>query len=43
MIVARGSVHAWALDFTKGQAVLDTEYERVTKAGKFTIYRRVDG
>jgi hypothetical protein len=39
VIVARGSVDDWELDFTTAQAVLDADYDQVAEAGKFTIYR----
>jgi hypothetical protein len=42
VLVAERSVDDWELDFTTAQAELDADYERVTKAGKFTIYRRND-
>jgi hypothetical protein len=42
VVVADGAVVEWGLDFTKAQAELDADYERVTTAGKFTIYRRND-
>ena len=41
VIVAKGSVDAWDLDFTTAQQVLDADYDEVDKAGKFTIYRLV--
>jgi hypothetical protein len=40
VLVARRSVDDWGLDFTRAQALLDADYEQVTQAGKFTIYRR---
>jgi 4-amino-4-deoxy-L-arabinose transferase-like glycosyltransferase len=40
VIVARGSVDFWELDFSRAQALLDADYEKVDTAGKFTIYRR---
>ncbi len=42
VVVARGSVEDWELDFTRAQAALDAGYEKVATAGKFTIYRRTD-
>jgi hypothetical protein len=39
VIVALGSVDDWHLDFTEVEQVLDADYDQVTKAGKFTIYR----
>ena len=42
VLVAERSVDDWELDFTKAQSELDAGYERVAKAGKFTIYRRND-
>ena len=40
VLVAGSSVDDWGLDFTGVQALLDTDYEKVSTAGKFTIYRR---
>jgi hypothetical protein len=40
VVVAHGSVDDWGLDFTVVQTELDADYDEVTKAGKFTIYRR---
>ena len=42
VLVAHRSVRDWDLDFSTAQAELDAEYDDVTTAGKFTIYRRVD-
>jgi hypothetical protein len=42
VIVAYGSLDDWHFDFTTAQAALDADYEKVDKAGKFTIYRRTD-
>ena len=42
VLVAHRSVRAWDLDFSTAQSELDAEYDDVTTAGKFTIYRRVD-
>lgn len=42
VIVARRSLDDWDLDFTRAQRVLDADYDKLTKAGKFTIYRRTD-
>ena len=42
VLVAHRSVGAWQLDFSTAQEELDAAYDRVTKAGKFTIYRRLD-
>jgi hypothetical protein len=41
VLVARRSVETWELDFTTAQAALDSDYDEVAEAGKFTIYRRV--
>jgi hypothetical protein len=40
VIVAHRSVDDWELDFTRAQRSLDSDYDEVAKAGKFTIYRR---
>jgi hypothetical protein len=40
VVVARGSVNVWELSFADAQQSLDTDYARVAKAGKFTIYQR---
>lgn len=40
VLVARKSVEDWDLDFSEAQALLDSDYEKVDTAGKFTIYRR---
>ena len=40
VLVAHRSVSDWELDFTMAQHVLDSDYDEVAKAGKFTIYRR---
>jgi hypothetical protein len=42
VLVARKSVADWDLDFTEAQALLDTDYDDVVTAGKFTIYRRAE-
>jgi hypothetical protein len=42
VVVAYGSLDDWHLDFSRTQAALDTDYDRVAEAGKFTIYRRTD-
>ena len=38
--LVRGVTDDWGLDLTRAQALLDADYEQVTTAGKFTIYRR---
>jgi hypothetical protein len=40
VVVARASLADWGLDFTRAQALLDADYDLMTTAGKFTIYRR---
>jgi hypothetical protein len=40
VLVAQRSVADWDLDFTEAQALLDADYVEVSRAGKFTIYRR---
>ncbi len=40
VLVAERSVDDWDLDFTKTRAELEADYDRVARAGKFTIYRR---
>jgi hypothetical protein len=40
VVVARGSLDDWGLDFTTAQGLLDSDYEPMATAGKFTIYRR---
>jgi len=42
VLLAERSVGDLGLDLTEAQAELDERYERVTKAGKFTVYRRAD-
>jgi hypothetical protein len=42
VLVAHRSVDDWELDFSTAQAELDADYEQVTRAGKFTIYQRID-
>ena len=39
VLVAQHSLDDWELDFAAAQAELDTDYDQVTTAGKFTIYR----
>ena len=39
VLVAERSLRDWALDFSAAREELDAGYERVAKAGKFTIYR----
>jgi hypothetical protein len=40
VVVARKSLGDWGLDFTTAQGLLDSDYDRMATAGKFTIYRR---
>jgi hypothetical protein len=40
VVVARASLDDWGLDFTRAQALLDSDYDPVDTAGKFTVYRR---
>jgi len=42
VVVAYRSLDDWGLDFSTAQAELDAAYDRVARAGKFTIYRRLD-
>jgi hypothetical protein len=42
VLVAYRSLDAWELDFDTAQTELDTAYDEVAEAGKFTIYRRSD-
>lgn len=41
VLVVRFSLGTWELDFTDADELLDRAYEKVTKAGKFTVYRRL--
>ena len=40
VVVARASLDDWGLDFTRAQALLDSDYDPVDTAGTFTVYRR---
>ena len=42
VLVAERSLDVWRLDFSTAQGELDREYDEVTRAGKFTVYRRAD-
>lgn len=41
VLVIHFSMDTWRLDFSRVQEELDAGYEKVTKAGKFTIYHRL--